>query len=199
MMLHTFYKIIQINCSLVFSLLMLNGYGVSSKTAIAGTMEPPQPIADVAAIPDSIKVPNGEQLLLKASAKGSQIYICKLKSESPEQYEWTLKAPDAVLLNEQGQGLGKHYAGPTWEAKDGSKVVGKLKSKADAPQEDAIPWLLLEAQSHEGNGIFRQVNWIQRINTVGGKAPVKGCDKSSQNQEIPVNYTADYLFYNIKQ
>lgn len=195
----TFYKIIQINCSLVFSLLMLNGYGVSSKTAIAGTMEPAQPIADVAAIPDSIKVPNGEQLILKASGKGSQIYICKPKSESPEQYEWTLKAPDAVLLNEQGQDLGKHYAGPTWEAKDGSKVVGKLKSKANAPQEDAIPWLLLEAQSHEGNGIFRQVNWIQRINTVGGKAPVKGCDKSSQNQEIPVNYTADYLFYNIKQ
>jgi hypothetical protein len=89
-------KIIQINCSLVVSLLMLNGWGISSKTAIAGTMEPTQPIADVVAIPDSIKVPNGEQLLLKASAKGSQIYTCKPKSESPEQYEWTLKAPDAV-------------------------------------------------------------------------------------------------------
>ncbi|QLE48082.1 DUF3455 domain-containing protein [Nostoc sp. C057] len=195
----TFGKIIQINCSLVVSLLMLNGWGASVKTAIAGTMEPAQRIADVAAIPDSIKVPNGEQLLLKASAKGSQIYICKPKSESPEQYEWTLKAPDAVLLNEQGQDLGKHYAGPTWEAKDGSKVVGKLKSKVNAPQDDAIPWLLLEAQSHEGNGIFRQVNWIQRINTVGGKAPVQGCDKSSENREISVNYTADYLFYKIKQ
>jgi Protein of unknown function (DUF3455) len=195
----TIYKIIQINCSLAVSLLMLNGWGISSKTAIAGTMEPPQRIADVAAIADSIKVPNGEQLLLKVSAKGSQIYICKSKSESPEQYEWTLKAPDAVLLNEQGQDLGKHYAGPTWEAKDGSKVVGKLKSKANAPQDDAIPWLLLEAQSHEGNGIFRQVNWIQRINTVGGKAPVQGCDKSSQNREIPITYTADYLFYKTKQ
>ncbi|MEH1866707.1 MAG: DUF3455 domain-containing protein [Nostoc sp.] len=195
----TFCKILQINCSLVVSLLMLNGWGVSVKTAIAGTMEPAQRIADVAPIPDSIKVPNGEQLLLKASAKGSQIYICKPKSESPEQYEWTLKSPDAVLLNEQGQDLGKHYAGPTWEAKDGSKVVGKLKSKVNAPQDDAIPWLLLEAQSHEGNGIFRQVNWIQRINTVGGKAPVEGCDKSSENREISVNYTADYLFYKIKQ
>ncbi|MBN3907031.1 MAG: DUF3455 domain-containing protein [Nostoc sp. NMS1] len=194
----TFCKILQINCSLVVSLLMVNGFGVSVKTAIAGTMEPAQPIADVAAIADSIKVPNNEQLLLKASAKGSQIYICKLKSESPEQYEWTLKAPDAVLLNEQGQDWGKHYAGPTWEAKDGSKVVGKLKSKVNAPQEDAIPWLLLEAQSHEGNGIFRQVNWVQRINTVGGKAPVQGCDKSSENREISVNYTADYLFYKIK-
>jgi hypothetical protein len=195
----TFCKIIQLNCSLVVSLLMLNGWGVSVKTAIAGTMEPAQRIADVAAIPATIKVPNGEQLLLKASAKGSQIYICKPKSESLEQYEWTLKAPDAVLLDEQGQDLGKHYAGPTWEAKDGSKVLGKLKSKVNAPQDDAIPWLLLEAQSHEGNGLFRQVNWVQRINTVGGKAPVQGCDKSSENREISVNYTADYLFYKIKQ
>ncbi|MFN6488029.1 MULTISPECIES: DUF3455 domain-containing protein [unclassified Nostoc] len=191
----TFGKIIQINCSLVFSLLVLHGFSVFTKTAIAATMQPAQDIANATVIPDSIKLPNSEQLLLKASAKGSQIYICKEKSESPGQYEWTLKAPDAVLLNEQGQDLGKHYAGPTWEAKDGSKVVGKLKSKANAPQDNAIPWLLLQAQSHEGNGIFHQVNWIQRINTVGGKAPVQGCDKSSANREIRVKYTADYLFY----
>jgi Protein of unknown function (DUF3455) len=191
----TIREILQINCSLVFSVLMLNGCGVPTKTAIAFPMQPTQSIANATVIPDSIKVPNGEQLLLKASAKGSQIYICKEKSQSPGQYEWTLKAPDAVLLNEQGQDLGKHYAGPTWEAKDGSKVVGKVKSKVNALQEDAIPWLLLQAQSHEGNGIFHQVNWIQRINTVGGKAPVQGCDKSSENQEIRVKYTADYLFY----
>ncbi|MEH2155088.1 DUF3455 domain-containing protein [Nostoc sp.] len=194
----TFGKIIQINCSFVFSLLVLHGFSVPTKTAIAATMQPPQYIANATVIPDTIKVPNGQQLLLKASAKGSQIYVCQEKSASPIQYEWTLKAPDAVLLNEQGQDLGKHYAGPTWEAKDGSKVVGKLKSKANAPQADAIPWLLLQAQSHEGNGIFRQVNWIQRINTVGGKAPEQGCDKSSQNQEIRVKYTADYLFYKYK-
>ncbi|MEH1957376.1 DUF3455 domain-containing protein [Nostoc sp.] len=194
----TFGKIIQINCSLVFSLLVLHGFNVPTKTAIATTMQPAQYIANATVIPDRIKVPNGQQLLLQASAKGSQIYVCQEKSASPAQYEWRLKAPDAMLLNEQGQDLGKHYAGPTWEAKDGSKVVGKLKSQVNAPQADAIPWLLLQAQSHEGNGIFRQVNWIQRINTVGGKAPAQGCDKSSKNQEIRVKYTADYLFYKYK-
>ncbi|MBE9034258.1 DUF3455 domain-containing protein [aff. Roholtiella sp. LEGE 12411] len=188
-------EILQLNVSLVFSLFMLNGCNILPKSITKATMQPAQNIANVTAIPDSIKVPNGEQLLWKVSAKGAQIYVCKLQSEYSEQYEWTLKAPDALLLNEQGQDLGKHYTGPTWEAKDGSKVVAKVKSKADVTQNDAIPWLLLEARSHEGNGIFRQVNWIQRINTVGGKAPVKGCDKSSENREIRVKYTADYLFY----
>jgi Protein of unknown function (DUF3455) len=194
----TLSEILKLNFSLVFSLLALNMCSFPTETAPKTTVQRVQSTVNVSATPDSLKVPSGEQLLLKASAKGAQIYVCKTKSESPLQYEWTLKAPDAVLLNEQGQDLGKHYAGPTWEAKDGSKVVGKVKSQANAPQEDAIPWLLLEARSHEGNGIFRQVNWIQRINTVGGKAPVQGCDKSSQNREIRVNYTADYLFYGSK-
>jgi Protein of unknown function (DUF3455) len=189
----TFGEIIKLNFSLVFSLLALSTSNVSEETAIA---QYTQGIANSSLIPNSLKVPSGQQLLLKASAKGTQIYVCKAKSaESPVEYEWTLKAPDAILLNEQGQDLGKHYAGPTWEAKDGSKVVAEVKSKANAPQEDAIPWLLLGARSHEGNGIFRQVNWIQRINTVGGKAPIQGCNNSSQNREIRVNYTADYLFY----
>ncbi len=195
MMSATLSEILKVNFSLVFSLIVLNGCNVPTETAPKVTVQHVQSTVNVSTTPDSLKVSSGEQLLLKASAKGSQIYVCKTKSEYPEQYEWMLKAPDAVLLNEQGQDLGKHYGGPTWEAKDGSKVVAKVKSQANALEEDAIPWLLLEARSHEGNGILRQVNWIQRINTVGGKASVQGCDKSSQNREIRVNYTADYLFY----
>ncbi|MBW4684005.1 MAG: DUF3455 domain-containing protein [Komarekiella atlantica HA4396-MV6] len=189
----TFCEIIKLNFSLVFSLLALSTSNVSEKTAIAQYTQN----TNSSLIPNSLQVPNGQKLLLKASAKGTQIYVCKAKSEYPDQYEWTLKAPDAVLLNEQGQDLGKHYAGPTWEAKDGSKVVAKVKSKANAPQDGTIPWLLLEARSHEGNGMFRQVNWIQRINTVDG-TPVQGCNEFSQNREIRVNYTADYLFYGDK-
>jgi hypothetical protein len=91
--------------------------------------------------------------------------------------------------------MGQHYAGPTWEANDGSKVMGEVKAKADAPEAKTIPWLLLAARSHAGNGIFSQVNWIQRVNTVGGTAPTGGCDRAYQNREIGINYTADYYFY----
>ncbi|OUL29574.1 DUF3455 domain-containing protein [Nostoc sp. 106C] len=148
-------------------------------------------------VPKNLQVPPEQSLIFKAAAKGSQIYVCKAKPDNLNAFEWTLKAPDAVLFNEQGQPLGKHYAGPTWESNDGSKVIGQVKVKADAPQTSTIPWLLLEGRSHQGNGIFSQVNWIQRLHTVGGKAPAQGCDRAHANREVKVNYQADYYFWGV--
>lgn len=36
---------------------------------------------------------------------------------------------------------------------------------------------------------------IQRLLTVGGKAPAAGCSTSQAGSEARVNYGADYLFY----
>ena len=146
-------------------------------------------------VPEQLKVPAGESLLLKAQAKGVQIYQCKAKAENPQQWEWTLKAPKADLFNDKGEKIGKHYAGPTWEANDGSKVVGEVKERVNAPEKDAIPWLLLKAKSHEGKGIFSKVTSIQRLDTSGGKAPSTGCDESQKNAEVQVGYGADYYFF----
>jgi Protein of unknown function (DUF3455) len=148
-----------------------------------------------APVPDTLQVPKDQSLLLKAAAKGSQIYTCQ--ASAPNQFAWTLKAPEAELFDEQKQPLGRHYAGPTWESKDGSKVVGQVKAKVEPSQAEAIPWLLLETKSSEGKGIFSQVKWVQRLNTVGGKAPTEDCDSTHQNQETKVSYTADYYFYGI--
>ncbi|BAY23759.1 hypothetical protein NIES2100_35510 [Calothrix sp. NIES-2100] len=148
-------------------------------------------------VPKDLQVPQGQNLLLKAAAKGSQIYVCKAKSDNPNAFEWTLKGPDAVLLNEQGQQIGKHYAGPTWELNDGSKVVAQVKAQVKALQPRTIPWLLLSERSHEGNGILSSVNWIQRLNTIGGKAPASGCDRAHSNSEVKVAYQADYYFWGV--
>jgi hypothetical protein len=91
--------------------------------------------------------------------------------------------------------MGTHYAGPTWEAGDKSKIVASVKARANAPDSNAIPWLLLEVKSQEGQGMFSNVNWIQRVNTVGGKAPTQPCDASQQNKEVRIPYSADYYFY----
>jgi hypothetical protein len=149
-------------------------------------------------IPDQLKVPDNQPLILKAIAKGNQVYTCKAKAEDANAFEWTLKAPEAQLLDAKGQSLGSHYAGPTWESNDRSKVMGKIKAKVNAPQPDHIPWLLLSAKAHEGTGIFTQVNWVQRVNTTGGQAPKTGCDRIHHDQELPVAYTADYYFYGKK-
>ena len=140
-----------------------------------------------------------QPVVLKAFAKGAQVYVCKAKQGAAGAYEWTLKAPDAELFDEKGQKIGKHYGGPTWESTDGSKVVGKVRAKVDSPEATAIPWLLLDAKTTEGTGVLSKVKNIQRLATVGGKAPPTGCDAAHENAETRVDYTATYYMYGPKQ
>ena len=87
-------------------------------------------------VPDQVKIPAGEKLVFRAHASGAQIYVCQQGADGKSQ--WTLKAPEAQLHDRKGAVVGHHYAGPTWEAGDGSKVVGVVKAKVDAPQPGTI-------------------------------------------------------------
>ncbi len=141
---------------------------------------------DLPTIPAKLRV-DGPRIAW-VHAKGVQIYVCS--ADASGKLSWTLKAPEATFEDENGL-HGKHYAGPTWEVADGSKVVGK--KDAESPAEGAIPWLLLEAKSHEGNGLLSAVTYIQRISTTGGKAPPVKDAKAGD--EARIDYTADYVFY----
>ena len=143
-------------------------------------------------VPEALQTPPNEQLVVQVHAKGQQIYSCKVDGA---QAAWTLKAPDAQLFDKDGKTFGKHFAGPSWEASDGSRVVGKAAANAPSPDADAIPWLLVKVVSHEGQGVLTPVTSIQRINTKGGKAPASGCDAGHAGQEVRVAYSADYLFF----
>jgi Protein of unknown function (DUF3455) len=154
--------------------------------------------SDYPQVPTNLEVPAEQKLLLKAPAEGTQIYTCRQAKDTTDRYEWTLKAPDAKLYNDRYKVIGKHYAGPTWEANDGSKVVAAVAAKANSPKA-SIPWLLLQVKSAQGRGIFSKVNWIQRLNTYGGNPPPIACTSQRQNTEIAVPYTADYYFYSVPQ
>jgi Protein of unknown function (DUF3455) len=143
-------------------------------------------------VPKALQTPPNEQSVVQVHAKGQQIYSCKVDGA---QAAWTLKAPDAQLFDKDGKAFGKHFAGPSWEASDGSRVVGKAAANAPSPDADSIPWLLVKAVSHEGQGVLTPVTSIQRINTKGGKAPASGCDAGREGQEVRVAYSADYLFF----
>jgi Protein of unknown function (DUF3455) len=146
-------------------------------------------------IPDSLQVPSQQPMRLNASAKGVQIYVCE-ENKTNKQFKWVLKAPEAILFDPKtGKRLGKHYAGPTWEALDGSKVVGKVKNKASAPNGKNIPWLLLTAKSHTNEGLFSHINYIQRVDTKGGSAPSAGCDYRYVGKQTRISYSADYYFF----
>jgi hypothetical protein len=151
------------------------------------------------AVPDRLKVPDGQVVLLKALGEGVQIYGCQATAADPNKFEWTFSAPEATLTNDKGETIGKHYAGPTWEANDGSKVVGEVQQRADAPDSSAVPWLLLKTKSNEGAGAFKNVMYIQRVDTEGGKAPAEGCDRSRLDASVRVHYRADYYFYTAAQ
>jgi hypothetical protein len=149
----------------------------------------------VPVVPDGIKVPPTEVLSFAANAKGVQIYECRVKKDTTARSEWVLRAPEADLFDGDGKRIGRHYGGPTWESSDGSKVIGEVKGSEPSTDATAIPWLLLQAKTHEGNGVFSRVNTIQRLETVGGKPPAEGCDQSSSSKEVRVPYTAVYYFY----
>ena len=149
-------------------------------------------------IPETLTVPATQVLSLETHATGVQIYECQVTKDDPMRFEWTFKAPEAELFDSTGKSIGRHYAGPTWESNDGSKVVGEVKVKDNGPDSNAIPWLLLSAKSTSGNGIFSQTQSIQRLHTAGGKAPAEGCNQAQTGKETRVPYSANYYFYNAK-
>jgi len=142
--------------------------------------------ASTVPVPDNLKPLAQEKLALVVPAKGVQIYECR-------NGNWAFVAPDAELFDRAGKKIGRHYAGPHWEAADGSRIVGAVKERADAPVSGAIPWLLLSAKSAGKEGAFSKVTSIQRVATTGGVAPAGNC--SQPGSQARVAYTADYYFF----
>ena len=145
-------------------------------------------------VPAVLEVPAGYEVSFHAFATGVQVYKCT--EVMPGVFAWVFKEPIANLYsnaNYNGQ-TGTHYAGPTWESNSGSKVVG-VRLQGATVDPDAIPWLLLGAVSSQGPGPLNGTSYIQRVNTVGGKAPTTGANASTVGQEVQVDYTAEYYFY----
>src|ERR1700678_3492215 len=138
-------------------------------------------------VPESLKPPAGEHLQAHAHASGKQIYTC-------DGSKWILSGPNAKLFDEAGQQVGSHFAGPTWQWSDGSRVTGRSIASA-TPDPESIPWLLLTATGHAGDGVMKNVSSIQRLRTKGGKPPANGCDASHKGVQARVSYAANYYFY----
>ena len=164
-----------------------------SPTLLGGCATPQ--VGTVPAVPDSLRVPTTQTLSLETRATGVQIYDCKPSKDDPTRFEWVFRAPEADLFDPAGKKIGKHYAGPTWESNDGSKVVGDVMARDDGPDANAIPWLLLVAKSTSGVGVLGETASVQRVQTVGGKAPPDGCNQAQVGREIRVPYEAVYYFY----
>jgi hypothetical protein len=143
-----------------------------------------------------VAAPAGARLVLETAAQGVQIYTCE---KAGDLYRWTFIAPDAALFDETGRQIGTHFAGPSWQLLDTSKVIGEMVAQAPAPEPHAIAWLLLRAKSHDGNGVLTNAEFVRRTETLGGAAPATGCDAAKMGTQARMRYTAHYLFYTAPQ
>lgn len=148
-------------------------------------------------VPSQIAAGPDETLVLIGAGTGVQVYRCDLTAGGPtpsNTYEWVLQAPDAVLRDPSERYLGKLYLGPTWEAEDGSKVVGTIDARRDATN-GSIPWLRLKVRSTGGPGTLNGVTTVIRAMTTGGVPRAAGCNELERGRIARVDYTADYYFY----
>jgi hypothetical protein len=143
-------------------------------------------VADAQAVPGAIKVPVGNKAFLTAHAVGVQIYACNGTA-------WTLTGPRADLYDDHGNLVATHFAGPTWQSKGGSAVIGKRENGATVDAA-SIDWLLLSATSTTP-GRLGGTTYIQRINTTGGRANATDCNAATAGATVEVPYTADYVFW----
>lgn len=149
-------------------------------------------------IPKALKVPNAKAIEI-VGASGVQIYECRAKRDHTDQAEWSFVGPEAELFDSGGSRIGRHYAGPHWEATDGSRVMGTVAARSDAPSSSDIPWLLINARNVSQGGRFAGITHIQRVNTSGGVAPAFGCNMGNIGTSVRVPYTTDYVMLNARE
>jgi hypothetical protein len=158
-----------------------------TQTAVAATPGTNLPPAAASIAVD----PASNEVFLVGHAKGFQIYTC-------DGATWGAATPDAKLFDDNGELVAKHFAGPSWQAKDGSTVVG-VRPALESVTVDAtaIPWLKLSADPDETvPGLLANTTFIQRVATTGGLPPAPAdCNKKTAGKKDKVPYTADYYFW----
>ena len=147
-----------------------------------------------AEVPQAVTPPAGHTPAMTLKGVGMLTYECRAKVDAIGTHEWAFAGPDAILQDASGNTVGKYYGGPTWEHNEGGKITGKQLAVAPG-RGGAIPLQLVQTAPAMGEGPFKDVTYIQRVNTVGGVAPSAACDASRIGNKQTVKYSADYVFY----
>ena len=161
----------------------------------ACTQSPMRNSYSQATLPDVVKVPAGNRVVMEAVGTGQLTYECKEKTAMMGTYEWVFVGPKAVLTNRQGARVGTYYGPPaTWESTDGSKISGTQLTISPGATGN-IPLQLVKIDAAVGAGSMSGLTYVQRVNTRGGVAPMLPCDGTNVGKREVVIYQADYIFY----
>jgi hypothetical protein len=119
--------------------------------------------------------------------EGTQTYACDAATGT-----WATKStPEAKLYAYGFLPPIHHFGGPRWQAKDGSTLLGTVRTSV--PKDGTIPWLLLDVKYEGGGGRqLTDVTNISRVHTRGGVGPTGAC-QAGDTKAVP--YGADYIFW----
>lgn len=130
----------------------------------------------------------GKITLLSVQAIGVQVYECR--ADDAGWLAWKFHEPLAILTA-NGETLGRHFAGPSWELNDGGKVVGKVVAQKPGATDKDIALLQLDVAGHGGDGLLSRVTAIERLDTHGGTYTGE-CPQAGALHVEP--YSAQYVF-----
>jgi hypothetical protein len=137
-------------------------------------------------------IPQKSKILFLLRAEGVQKYVAV--GGPGGTFLWSLRGPKAMLFDyATGEAAGTHSQGPVWEAKDGSKVLGEVLAKKEAPNHEAVDCLLLRAKENIGKGRFEKVTFITRADTWAGRPPKALPNEKDAMSEV--RYQATYVFW----
>ena len=153
-----------------------------------------------AAVDLPANLPNGNTRVATYYGVGVQKYKARVKAGTdPVAYEWVFVAPGADLYDYTNAKVGTHGAGPFWEVSPFDSVFAQHftpAKTAPSPDSESIDWLLLMPKAGTTpTGIFADVDYIQRIATKGGKAPLTA--PTSLTDTVNVKYKTVYRFTRI--
>jgi hypothetical protein len=176
------------------SSLEANGNSPAAHIAASENLDMPAAIA----VPENL--PHGNTRVATFYAVGVQKYKARIKTGSdPVTYEWLLVAPDAELYDVTNARVGTHGAGPFWSTLPSDSIFAQHFSPArtsPSPDPESVDWLLLMPKTGTTpTGIFAEVDYIQRIATKGGKAPLT--PPTNSNETVDVKYKTVYRFTKI--
>lgn len=184
--------------------------------ALAVAATSPAAAITAPAVPANLEVGSGYRVLERGHALGTQNYYCTTFPSGPSgpPIGWAFYGPQATLYAGNGAQIATHFLAPNpdendtlraaWQhSRDSSTVFAKAIETSTDPAyvaPDAIPWLKLEVTGWErgprnGRRLLR-ATYVQRVNTVGGKAPATGCEDAADiGKKALVPYETDYYFW----
>ena len=170
--------------------------GTAVMMAACSSVKPPAKEYSQDRLVESIRVPDGNTVVLETTGVGVLNYECRANVAASGAIGWTLVSPKADLIDRTGKTVGS-YSGPpaTWTHMDGSSVVGTQMALSPVVGSNNIALQLSKGAPGMNAGVLQNISYIQRINTKGGQDLSKACTQADIGDKLTLPYQADYIFW----